>query len=102
MRVESGASSIQMLQAQRAFIPSINPSQEPKPTDLLGELAAINPMTSLPEEPLGLSPEGVSGSGLPIEEIKSIASQAGYVGLTDSDIQRAYLYGESLMTDYSA
>ena len=37
-----------------------------------------------------------------LNEIHSIASQAGFVGLTDSDIQRAYQQGASLLVDRHA
>ncbi len=94
MRVESGSSFIQMLQAQRAFVPNTKPSEEPELSDMLGELANTPEAAPMREENLA------SAAGLPLDEIKSIASRAGYVGLNDSDIQRAYVYGESLMTDY--
>jgi hypothetical protein len=46
----------------------------------------------------GLTPE------LPIamNEVRAIAEQAGFVGITDRDIRRAYVMGESLLADYRA
>jgi hypothetical protein len=35
-----------------------------------------------------------------IPEIQAIAKKAGFVGVTAQDIQRAYAFGESLLTDY--
>jgi|GEM_PF-2576361 len=35
-----------------------------------------------------------------IPEIQEIAKKAGFVGVTSQDIQRAYAFGESLLTDY--
>ncbi|MEB3206838.1 MAG: hypothetical protein VKK59_05780 [Vampirovibrionales bacterium] len=36
-----------------------------------------------------------------IEDIQSVASKAGYVGVSQHDIERAYRRGESLLVDYS-
>ncbi|MDX2085808.1 MAG: hypothetical protein SFZ03_10530 [Candidatus Melainabacteria bacterium] len=39
---------------------------------------------------------------LPYLEIQKIAEQSGFVGLTERDIQRAYLRGDSLLVDTQA
>jgi hypothetical protein len=39
---------------------------------------------------------------LPYQDIQSVARQTGYVGLTESAIQRAYVMGESLFVDVRA
>lgn len=52
--------------------------------------------------------EGPSGASQPIQnslhfdEIKSIAERAGFIGVSNRDIQRAYALGESLLADYRA
>ncbi|MEM0951574.1 MAG: hypothetical protein AAGI66_05450 [Cyanobacteria bacterium P01_H01_bin.74] len=53
--------------------------------------AVTQPGNALPEQ-----------TGLPvdIQDVLSIAGQSGFVGVTAQDIQRAYTFGESLLSDY--
>jgi hypothetical protein len=37
---------------------------------------------------------------LPFEDIRSVAERAGFVGISERDIRRAYMMGESLLADY--
>ncbi len=48
------------------------------------------------------SPALSAYSAAKFNEINTIAQQVGYVGLTESDIQRALISGESLLTDHHA
>lgn len=43
-----------------------------------------------------------AGSGLAYQEIQSIAEKAGYVGVSQRDIDRAYRLNKSLLVDYRA
>ncbi len=48
------------------------------------------------------TPTRSTGSGLAYQEIQSIAEKAGYVGVTQRDIDRAYRLNKSLLVDYKA
>jgi hypothetical protein len=37
---------------------------------------------------------------LPFEDIRNVAERAGFVGISERDIRRAYMMGESLLADY--
>ncbi len=97
MRIEAQAQAIQFLQAQQAFAsrraqaappeaqqPAPLPSAEPEsaPLNLVGSLAR--------------SPQWCQT----VREVSEIANRAGYLGLSETDIQRAYVTGESLLADY--
>lgn len=58
------------------------------------------PREAAPVEPS--LPEANSGpmERIPVREIQAIAEKVGFVGVTERDIRRAYMLGESLLTDY--
>lgn len=61
---------------------------------------AFNPAL---RQPVAAKPVAVARRiPLPYQEIQSIASQAGFVGLSDNDIERAYLLKQSLLVDTHA
>jgi hypothetical protein len=37
---------------------------------------------------------------LPFDDIRNVAEKAGFVGISERDIRRAYMMGESLLADY--
>lgn len=97
MRVQSGnANAIQMLQAQQAFAArrAAHPQSAP-------DLPVADPVQQKEEMPVSL----MALQRLPqwrqtVSEVTHIAQKAGYVGLSEQDIQRAYVNGESLLADY--
>ena len=93
MRVDSGLSQLSMLQAQQAFTPAQRKPAQTEDAGLQGPVIEnVRPDIKPP-----------SGFSAPVEvdEIRDIARRAGYLDVSDTDIQRAYIYGESLLTDYS-
>ena len=99
MRVQSGGgNAIQFLQAQQAFQARKPAAQPQQPQFELPEAAPAQ------NEPLPAN-VGAAFDRIPqwrqtVSEVTQIARQAGYVGLSESDIQRAYVNGESLLADY--
>ena len=95
MKIESGLQSLQLLQAQQAFRARRSPQ---------ADTAAS--VTQLPQPAVQDSAEErlptMLNPKLAVQEIQDIASRAGYVGLSESAIQRAYQTGQSLLTDYRA
>lgn len=95
MRVESGLQSIQMLQAQQAF--RARRSTESDTAASVTGLPQFD-VQNLDEAPLPTAAK----PKLPYADIQNIAARAGYVGLSESAIQRAYVTGQSLLTDHRA
>ena len=48
-----------------------------------------------------VKPNGRMTAPVSVDEIQDIARRAGYLEVSESDIQRAYVFGESLLTDYT-
>ena len=87
------ASSIQRIQAQQAFKTK---KAEKK------ELPSQAPEIQVSNKPLNSVLPKQIFTPKRIQEIKQIAQQAGFVGLEETDIERAYATGQSLLTDYRA
>lgn len=95
-----GAQSLQMLKAQQAWearraAKTQTPTEAPQviqPAPQLLDEAVPN----TPSGPAHLSPQW----NRTVQEIQTIAGRAGFVGLSEQDIRRAYTYGESLLADY--
>lgn len=90
MHIDAGSSLIQNIQARQAFqarptAPAQNIPTGPAPV----EVPRAEPEPGRP----GLN-------SIPYRDIQQVASKAGFVGLTETDIRQAYLRGESLLTDY--
>jgi hypothetical protein len=89
-----GPNSLAALQAQRAFA---KPRQAPalsSPNDELGN-------RSTRQAPI--TPDATANHRRPrlaYHEIQAIAQQAGYIGVSDQDIARAYTSNTSLLVDY--
>jgi hypothetical protein len=95
-----GASSLQFLQAQQAFRPRSAKEEQPNAPEMApGYPALEEPFVevSAAKKATSIAPTGPS---LPFADIQSVARQAGFVGLSERDIQRAYVLGESLLADY--
>lgn len=103
-----GASSLTTLQFLQAHQPAAKPQGRPS-----GNPVGITPATSLDEDLQerlaaarangrngGVNPALNLAQQRRMAEIKSIAQQAGFVGLNDQDIQRATVHGTSLLVDY--
>lgn len=90
----SNTQSLQMLQAQQAFRP--RPSKAPEETKRAPE--QFIPVTTPTESvnPIGKKP------ALPIQDIQNVATQAGFVDVSQQDIEHAYRTGSSLLADYRA
>jgi hypothetical protein len=108
--ISGDSASIHLLKAQQAWaarqavrpaaIPTGNgaiPLPTPKP-ELPRESARIERADATPS-PAATTPMP-SRLSRSIPEIQDIARRAGFLGLTEQDIQRAYVRGESLLTDY--
>jgi hypothetical protein len=95
----AGASSLQMLKAQQAW--------EARRAAKI-ETARPQPAPALPTVEIETSPAPtpipVAGLASPwestVREVQDIASQAGFLDVTEQDIRRAYVRGESLLADY--
>jgi hypothetical protein len=92
MRVHQGLTSIQMIQTQQAFQASrVKPAETP----------AVNPLEHMAvPKPEASTSQNVGLSGDAYREIKSIGQRAGYLDVPDEAIRRAYLHGDSLLSDY--
>ncbi|MEB3286486.1 MAG: hypothetical protein VKJ04_03175 [Vampirovibrionales bacterium] len=88
-------SPLQRVQAQQAF-----QTKKAKPSEQEAPVQA-SPI-EVSKQPSNLSLPAHIFNARRLGEIKQIALQAGYVGLDDNDIARAYATGESLLTDYRA
>jgi len=82
--------------------PFASPSADSSPAELgtgaiASRTAAENSLSASSKTRVSNLPEHIN-----VDEIQQIAARAGYVGLTHGAIQRAYLYGESLLTDVRA
>jgi len=92
MRVDSGSPSLSRLQAQQAFTPTQRRQAEEAELPDLQAPAVEN-----------LKPEAKATAfkaPVSVDEIQTIARRAGYLDVSEADIHRAYVYGESLLTDY--
>lgn len=102
MRITPGTSSIQMLKAQQAW-EARRAARTATPQE-----TALAPETRGPERPerrtIDSEPQNFAQQ-VPqwretVREVQQIAEKAGYVGVTEQDIRRAYTQGESLLADY--
>lgn len=91
MQIQGGFSNLQRIQAQQAFTPKARVQEQQQQQFNIQDV-------QVPSRP---QPSQSMSQNLPMDEIKSIAQQAGYIGITDADIERAYAYGESLLSDYT-
>ncbi len=104
MRVSDSNTSIQLLKAQQAWearrsAKTAAPA-EPAKSQPASHPARIEIDTRLPETPVGpannISPQWRNT----VREVQQIAQRAGFIGVSEQDIQRAYARGESLLADY--
>ncbi len=107
----TGTSPLHLLQAQQAFgNPRVSASSEQNRSGLLAasELPTDEAILSNGKRIQNQSRPNEKTSTVSAQhrtkftEINTIAQKVGYVGLTESDIQRAMVSGESLLTDYRA
>jgi hypothetical protein len=97
----SGVSSIQMLKAQQAWEARrarAVAQPEPQPEELVRPTRQKT--GPLADEPLAVSSPSGDPWSRTVQEVQSIAQRAGYIGVTEQDIRRAYTLGESLLADY--
>lgn len=93
MRIDSGLQSIQLLQAQQAFR-----ARRSSQADTAASATGLPKfeVQNLEDTPL----PSMSKPNINYGEIQQIAARAGYVGLSETAIQRAYMQGQSLLTDH--
>jgi hypothetical protein len=93
-----GASSLQMLKAQQAWEArraAKTETAKPQPA-----VAAPRVEIETPSMPAAM-PAGLSSPWEnTVREVQDIASQAGFLDVTEQEIRRAYMRGESLLADY--
>lgn len=111
MQITPGASAIQTLKAQQAWearratkaqAPAIEAEQmtpaapagpkAPNMQPVLENISSDNSASTLPAN----SPQW----SRKVQDIQNIASKAGFVGVSEQDIRRAYVQGDSLLADY--
>jgi len=94
MQISSNLNSVQLLQAQQAFRSHKPRAAQPEaPKTEAPQISIERPEVNIPV----INPQQWRNT---VQEVREIASQAGFIGLTERDIQRAYVYGESLLADY--
>lgn len=107
MRIDSGTQSIQLLKAQQAW-----EARRASKTNANEQTAPVSPSASPAIEVVRPtldsrldSTSAVSQAVSPqwaqkVQEIQQVAEKAGFVGVSEQDIRRAYVHGESLFADY--
>lgn len=97
MRIESGAQSLQMLKAQQAW----EARRASKPQSPTSEFPASRIEMETPQAPPATQNQSISPQWQrKVNDIQNIAARAGFVGVTEQEIRRAYQQGESLLADY--
>ncbi|HEY9686476.1 MAG TPA: hypothetical protein V6C52_05835 [Coleofasciculaceae cyanobacterium] len=92
-----GASSLQMLKAQQAWEARRATKTEPAKSQPVAAPKVEIETSSIPSAmPTGLASPWENT----VREVQDIASQAGFLDVTEQDIRRAYMRGESLLADY--
>lgn len=94
MRIESGAQSLQMLKAQQAWEARRASKPQAPASELPSSRIEIETPAAMQSQPL--SPQWQRK----VNDIQTIATKAGFVGVTEQNIRRAYQQGESLLADY--
>jgi hypothetical protein len=92
------ATALQILRARQGFAPQPTRAAQPEASQF--EIDSYEPAEA--ELPAAPASRNNPLDRLPFTEIQAIAERAGYVGVTQRDIQRAYARGESLLVDYTA
>jgi hypothetical protein len=97
MRITPGAQSMQMLKAQQAWEArrAMKSAEAPQTVPVTQPEQELQ-RPALPDGPM----PGMPQWNRTVQEVQDIAQQAGFVGVTEQDIRRAYTYGESLLADY--
>ena len=109
MQITPGASAIQTLKAQQAWEARRATKTQAPQTELItpeAPIAAPAPNTQPVLENLSIDNQSTA---LPanspqwsrkVQDIQNIASKAGFLGVSEQDIRRAYVQGDSLLADY--
>lgn len=110
MRIQAATTNVQALKAQQAWearrAAKSMQAAEPKHTPTTRQSAPALQTGPLPEHHHPPTLPGLSqGPASPqwnqtVHEVQTIAARAGYVDVGETDIRRAYMYGESLLADY--
>lgn len=110
--IQTGQQISQTLKAQQAWEArrareSAKPEVQatPEQPTLQKQFPKVNEAGTIAANLSELSASGLQGSPQgpwqkTVQEVQSIAQRAGYVGVTEKDIHRAYTLGESLLADY--
>lgn len=99
MSIFPASSSIQTLKAQQAW-EARKASRATMPTATPNVAAAAAPTIEVPRPAAPVENPAVQHWGQTVQEVQNIAQRAGFMGVTEQDIRRAYTYGESLLADY--
>lgn len=84
-----------------SIMQELHAPQAPEPEAVAIQEAPQPSLRQLSETPPRRSAASSSPElNLPIDDIRAVAERAGYVGLSERDIRRAYIMGESLLADY--
>ncbi len=109
MQITPGASAIQTLKAQQAWEARRASKAQAPQVELIAPEAPSAPQTPNTQpvlENLSLnsqSPTLPSNSpqwSRKVQDIQNIAAKAGFLGVSEQDIRRAYVQGDSLLADY--
>lgn len=91
------ASQLQGLRARQAFVRARTPGHN---DEAAGDDEGFQQGPAL--EPPAHQPASRPRVQLPYDDIRNVAARAGYVGVSDRDIQRAYMTGQSLLVNVEA
>jgi hypothetical protein len=89
--------------ASRDWKTSLDVAQSAIKAPTITESTVTEPIEAKPEISLAEPTQQVTPLAIQhyIQDIQTVASKAGYLGVSQSDIERAYRRGESLLVDYS-
>jgi hypothetical protein len=112
MQITPGASSLQTLKAQQAWearraakaqAPAIEqqaPADIPAtPTRGKGTSQPVLENLSIDQSTAPLAAHSPQWSRK-VQDIQNVAAKAGFMGISEQDIRRAYVQGDSLLADY--
>ena len=106
MRITPGAQPIQTQKAQQAWEArrAARTTSQQAPASLPA-MEMSQPTAAIPAPPVSAPTTAATAADSPqwnrkVQEIQNIAAKAGFLGVSEQDIRRAYSQGTSLLADY--
>jgi hypothetical protein len=110
MQITPGASALQTLKAQQAWeARRAAKTQAPEVEQMIPAAAPASPKAPSTQPVLENMSLDNSSAALPanspqwsrkVQDIQNTAAKAGFLGVSEQDIRRAYVQGDSLLADY--